>query len=321
MIINAFIHNELVIGFLGNLLSLAVIIILFRKPAHKIFTQITTTSFTYKVSLTSFYLILASLLIGCQHNIDYLYSNAILFLIIILVIVISNVLLLYYEKVISTKNTHLEYFEKYLPIYENLINDIRANQHEFTNRIQALQILFDSGQINAELSEQLKEYTNAYVKPLHAYPLLTLKSPLLVASLYSQYLDAQANGITVSFDVSCKELVSSTSEIELTDLATILLQNAIEASKPGYNIYVSIGVENDKSIIEVRNIVDETINDSDITNFFKSSYTTKSSSDKSKRRGYGLYYLNKTVTQNKGTILATVVPHKDKHWIIFRITV
>lgn len=237
-----------------------------------------------------------------------------------IIVIISNVLLLYYEKVISLKNTDLEYYRKYLPVYENLINDIRASQHEFTNRIQALQILCDSAE-NNDFARQLREYTNTYSKPLHAYPLLTVNSPLFVASLYSLYLKGESEGIAITFDVSTNKLESCVSEIMLSDLACILLQNAIEASKPEDNIYVHIHSENGKTIVEVRNIVERLITDEEISGFFNNSYSTKNTSTEKKKHGLGLYYLNRQININKGELFATCISYNKKYWMIFRFTI
>lgn len=318
--INVLVTDEHLIGLIGNILTLLILWVLM-KHLKPLYLQVIATTFTYKVALTSFYIILVSLLSICQNNMDYLYSNAVLFLAIIGVIIISNVLLLYYEKVISTKNMNIEYYEKYLPVYENLINDIRANQHEFNNRIQALQILCDSQDNDNLLAKQLKEYTASYSKPFHAYTLLSLNNPLFVASLYSMYLDAQAQNITINFDVSCQELHSNVSEITLTDLSSILIHNAIEASRPYDCIYVSISCDAGVTTVEVRNTVDHLFTDNEISNFFSSDYSTKNDSVSNKRHGYGLYYLKKQIIQHKGSLLATCINHNKKNWMIFRLTV
>lgn len=317
---DSFVTNIYISELLGNTFTLIIVALSGLLPLQKIYIKIISTTFTYKVSLSSSYLLLVILLLVCQQNIEYLYSNIILFVAIMIIVIISNVLLLYYEKVISLKNTDLEYYRKYLPVYENLINDIRASQHEFTNRIQALQILCDSAE-NNDFARQLREYTNTYSKPLHAYPLLTVNSPLFVASLYSLYLKGESEGIAITFDVSTNKLESCVSEIMLSDLACILLQNAIEASKPGDNIYVHIHSENGKTIVEVRNLVERLITDEEISGFFNNSYSTKNTSTEKKKHGLGLYYLNRQININKGELFATCISYNKKYWMIFRFTI
>lgn len=314
------INNEQTIGLLGNLFTIVVILLIMLTPIKRLYSIIVSTSFTYKVSLISSYAYLITLLIICQYNMKYLYANSVLFVIVIVILIISNAILLYYEKVLSLKNQDLETYKKYLPIYENLINDIRASQHEFTNRIQALQILCDSPTINEDLINKLREYTSAYSKPLHAYPLLTVDKPLFAASLYSLYLKAQTNNITVAFDVSSTHLNSTISEVMLSDFSCILLQNAIEASKPYDNIYINISSNDGKTTFEIRNQVDRLISDSEISSFFKCKNTSKNN-DYDYSHGYGLYYLSKEMNKNNGEVLATCISFNDKYWIIFRITV
>lgn len=305
---------------LANLCTLLIAVGLLFTPLKKLFARIMSTTFTYKVSLTSSHLVLIALLIIGQDNLNYLYSNVVLFVILVVIVIICNILLLFYEKKLSVNKMRLEYYIKYLPIYENLINDIRANQHEFTNRLQALQILCDTNDLNEEFSKKLHSYMDTFSKPFHAYPLLMLQSPLFVASMYSLYLNGEAEGIAITFDVSCKTLESRISEILLADLASILLQNAIEASKSGDNIYVKIFSENAKTTVEVRNLVPRYINDAEITDFFSNSYSTKNKGA-DKQHGYGLYFLHKQVISNKGEVFATCVTSNDRNWLIFRFTV
>ena len=288
-----FIKEPHILGLIGNLMTLAVIIILMSTSVRKLYNMVISTSFAYKVALISFYIVLISLLIICQQNVHYLYSNILLFIIIIIIIITSNALLLYYEKIISSKNAKLKYYKKYLPVYENLINDIRASQHEFTNRIQSLQLLCDSHNTDDEFSNLIKNYTATYTKPLHAYPLLTL-----------------------TLNTAKNHLV----EI-ITDLSAILVQNAIEASVSGNNIYISINSSDNKTTIEVRNLVDHQISDSEISLFFSNSYSTKNKADDNKTHGFGLYYLNKQVSIYKGSILATCINHNSKYWMIFKLTI
>ena len=100
-----------------------------------------------------------------------------------------------------------------------------------------------------------------------------------------------------------------------------MVQNAIEASVSGNNIYISINSSDNKTTIEVRNLVDHQISDSEISLFFSNSYSTKNKADDNKTHGFGLYYLNKQVSIYKGSILATCINHNSKYWMIFKLTI
>ena len=293
-----------------------------KTPVKQVYTNIISTSFTYKISLISSYLYIATILVICQYDVNYLYSNVVLFVVVIMILIVSNIILLYYEKVISKKNQNIAFYKKYLPIYENLINDIRANQHEFSNRMQSLQILCDSASLDVSIANKLREYTNTYSKPFHAYPLLAVNKPLFAASLYSLYIKGESLGITITFNVASTELECSFSEVVLTDLSSILLQNAIEASKSGDNIYVAINSTDNKTTVEVRNKVDTQITDSEISNFFTYKYSSKNTEHThNNQHGFGLYYLKKEIEKCHGKLLATCVQFDDNYWMIFKITI
>lgn len=315
------IKNTSIIEFLGNLITLIFIFIIMKTPIKRLFINIISTSFAYKISLISSYLYIATILVICQYDIYYLYSNVVLFVVVIMILIVSNLILLYYEKVISIKNQNIAFYKKHLPIYENLVNDIRANQHEFSNRMQALQILCESASLDVPFANKLREYANTYSKPFHAYPLLAVNKPLFAASLYSLYLKGESSGISIVFNVSSNELKCSVSEVILTDLSSILLQNAIEASKLGDNIYVSIGSTNNTTTVEIRNKVDIQITDSEISEFFTYRYSSKNTDhSESNSHGFGLYYLKREIEKCKGELLATCIPFNDNYWMIFRIT-
>ena len=317
-----FINNATIIGFWGNLITLLIILIIMQTPVKLVYSNIISTSFTYRISLISSYLYIATILFICQYDVNYLYSNIALFVVVIMILIVSNVILLYYEKVISIKNQNIAFYQKYLPIYKNFINDIRANQHEFSNRMQSLQILCDSANLNVSLANKLREYTNTYTKPFHAYPLLAVDKPLFAASLYSLYLKGEALGINISFNVSSTHLNCSVSEVILSDLSSILLQNAIEASKAGDNIYVAINSSNNATTIEIRNKVDKQITDSEISNFFTYKYSSKNTKHSfDNQHGFGLYYLKKEIEKCNGKLLASCILFNDNYWMIFRITI
>ena len=320
-LLSQIINKTSIIELLGNVITLIFIFIIMKTPAKRLFINIISTSFAYKISLISSYLYIAAILVICQYNVHYLYSNVVLFVVVIMILIVSNIILLYYEKVISIKNQNISFYKKHLPIYENLINDIRANQHEFANRIQALQILCDSVSLDAPFANKLREYANTYSKPFHAYPLLAVNKPLFAASLYSLYLKGEASGISIEFNVSSTELKCSISEVLLTDLSSILLQNAIEASKSGDNIYISISSANNKTTVEIRNKVDTYITDSEISEFFTYKYSSKNTShSESNNHGFGLYYLKRKIEKCKGELLATCILFNNNYWMIFRIT-
>lgn len=310
------------IGIIGNLTSLLLaILIIYFTPVQKIYQNIILAHFVYKILLLYSYVILFVLLLFFKYNIIALYDNVYIILFILLLLMLSNTCILYYDREIRRRNQELAEYQKNLPIYESLIKEIRTNQHEFSNRLQNLERLSDTCKTYEELSTALHKYTNAYQKPLRAYPLLKINMPLLAAALYNQSIRAEESGIIVHFDVASQILHSRVSESHLTDFSNILLQNAIEACKDGDTIYVHIESNDVQTKIEIRNPADHQITLEELNNFFSYGFSTKSKNSKNTTHGLGLYFLKKELDKYHGNIRANCIKYQGSYWIIFSIEI
>lgn len=239
---------------------------------------------------------------------------------LVLLIIVLNVWLLYYDQKLQAKETLITIYQKELPIYEALISDIRATQHEYSNHVQSLQFLTETCKTYESLSNALMEYTLTDVKTMRAYPLLKINMPILAASLYNLYLQAEKSDITVRFDITSEILTCSVSELNLCDYTTILLQNAIEACNSGDYIYVKLGMEDGKFHFETRNPVSKLIEQEQINKFFEKNYSSK----KFKKadgisHGLGLYYLLNQVNNNKGLLTCACIETEGNYIMLFSI--
>lgn len=142
-IIHLAIQNPEILELTGNLVTIALSLILVFTPVYKIYNIITSTRFSYKIALIYSYFIVISVIIIAKMNIQFLYRHIYVYIIFIMFLILCNLLLLYYERVILAKEHELQSYLKNQPIYEELIKDIRSSQHEFSNRIQTLQLLCD----------------------------------------------------------------------------------------------------------------------------------------------------------------------------------
>lgn len=311
-------------GVIGNLitLSIAIILLSFTKIKH-IFNLIIQARFMYKSLLLYSYIILMLILLYFKYDLSKLYDNTFIIIFVILLLMLSNTCILYYDNEITRKNLELISYNKNLPIYESLINDIRNSQHEFSNRLQNLEQLPSTCSTYDELVNALQRYSNIYSKPLRAYPLLKINMPLLAAALYNQALRAEQEGIIVSFDVATSTINSKASETELTDYANILLQNAIEACKPEDNIYVQITSDDERTSIKIRNPIDEKLSISKLNKLFEYGFSTKHTSQKMDglSHGLGLYFLKKQLEKHNGYISVNCIERDDKNWICFIVEI
>ena len=213
-----------------------------------------------------------------------------------------------------------------MPIYDSLIQEIRAGQHEYANHLQSLANLSVMYKDYDSLSRALQSYSLEFSNPMANYPLLQINMPLLAASLYSMASHAQENGITLQFDIVNSVLQSHAPEHELTDYITILTQNAIEACKAGDTVYALLDSKDGAVRYEIRNPVPAMISPEEIGNFFKRGYSTKQSHvdadgsvQSDNKRGLGLYYLQTNITKAGGSVGADCVDYARTYYMIFTL--
>lgn len=238
----------------------------------------------------------------------------------IILLILINIAILYYDQLVKTQQKELNSYKKNLPIYETLITDIRSHQHEYVNRMQALHNLALFYTDFESLQAALLSYTDTMPQTLKAYPLLQINMPLLSASLYQLYCSCIKKGIHMQFNIANTHLTSTVSEPNLSDYICILTQNAIEACHENDDIYIYLSSEKEHVQFEIRNPIDHYVTTSEIQQFYKKGYSTKSPTI-SLERGYGLSYLLQQVQKQKGILFSDCCKYDETYWIIFRLNI
>lgn len=180
-----------------------------------------------------------------------------------------NSCLLFYEQRLNFEKQKVLSYEENLPLYQSLIDEIRSNQHEFSNRIQNLEALPSVCKDYESLSKALLSNTASYHKPLCTYPLLLLDMPLLAATLYNLHTMADSKGIIFHFDICSQHIESKAPEYELSDFISILIHNTLEACMEGDHVYIQLNSSNHNLHFEIRNPVLVDFNTHEVSLFFK----------------------------------------------------
>ena len=312
------------VPILGNLCSIFFAILLFRySTCRKLYEFLCVAKLPYKLFWLNTFLLFILMLLFFKINANDFYINLIYWLAITIFLFITNICILYYDRQLFEKQQKLISYEKNLPIYQALIDEIRGAQHEFSNRIQHFQKLPYVCKDYKSLSQALLENSAYYRKPLQNYKLLQINMPLLAATLYSFACKAAQQNIILTFNIQTLDLISSVPEYQLTDYVSILTQNAIESSKKGDRIYLSISSNQNRFQLEIRNPSEKHISATDIKHFFEKGYSSKGQIPKSDHtpHGYGLYFLHHKITHLGGTIGAECMEFQKKYWIIFRLEI
>lgn len=310
-------YNEL----FGNLCTFVFLLIVLYFPWYKIYFRMCHSAIPFRIIMLNTYFIFFALLFIAKVDTRILYQTPLLLLCLLTLLLAANFCILFYEQRISQQEQILQSFEQNQQIYASLINDIRANQHEYSNRLQHLENLPVMCKDYDTLCKALSSYTQSYKKPIHAYPLLRINMPLLAASLYNLYCQSSSMQITIQFDVITEKLQSSIPEYELADYFCILTQNAIEACTAGDIIYIHISSVDGKTKFIIRNPTTYFYTTEEVNCFFEKSYSTKNVGKHDVQHGYGLYHLVTNIRKKNGTISADCIPYDNINWIIFELII
>ena len=331
---------ELLFMLIANITLTVLTPVLFLIPAlRNMYNKIRYATLPFRLILINSYMALLFLLLSFKLNLLSLYKDeisAVIYCCTTLFLIAINIWILYYDQRTRLQQQEIDSYQKNMPIYDSLIQEIRAGQHEYANHLQSLANLSVMYKDYDSLSRALQSYSQEFSNPMANYPLLQINMPLLAASLYSMASHAQEKGIALQFDIVNAVLESHAPEHELTDYITILTQNAIEACKAGDTIYALLDSKEGSVQYEIRNPVPAMISPEEIGNFFKRGYSTKqtqagsdaaskrASSDATSKqaddkRGLGLYYLQTNVTKSGGSVGADCVCYEGSCHMTFRL--
>ena len=248
---------ELLFMMISNITLSVLTPVLFLVPAlRSMYDKIRYAALPFRLILINSYMVLLFLLLSFKLNLLTLYKDeisAVIYCCTALFLVAINLWLLYYDQRTRLQKQAINSYQKNMPVYDSLIQEIRANQHEYANRLQSLANLPVIYKDYDSLSKALQSYAQEFSGPIADYPLLQINMPLLAASLYSLADHAKEKGITLQFDIATTTLESHIPEHALTDHITILTKNAIEACKEGDTICILLDSKNGSVHFEIRN--------------------------------------------------------------------
>ena len=244
------------ISFLGNFLTFVSAVAFFQLPfAKHLFDYVKQASYLLRILTLNTYLVILFCLAFFKIYPQQIYEILSLVITLLTLLAAINIWILYYDQRTRLQQQEIDSYQKNMPIYDSLIHEIRANQHEYANHLQSLANLSVMYKDYDSLSRALQSYSQEFSNPMANYPLLQINMPLLAASLYSMASHAQEKGIALQFDIVNAVLESHAPEHALTDYITILTQNAIEACKAGDTVYALLDSKDGSVRYEIRNPV------------------------------------------------------------------
>ena len=215
------------------------------------------------------------------------------------------------------KQKEKEAYLNYLPLIDEMIDQIRARQHKFDNELQAIRLLPTTYHDYDSLCKAMSEYSGFIIFEYQDSLLLKLNLKCLSAFLFQKLHLAKQQRKTIHLTVRNPLLSSTVPEYELINMIGILVDNMIESISE--NNEAELILDSCDNSISVTTLNPGPLLTPDLRkSFFEKGYSTKSSTGK---RGYGLYLLQESIAEYGGKIYLENIIRKDIVYVKFEIKV
>jgi len=246
-------------------------------------------------------------------NIDGFINNIIMISVFAISIIVINFVVLHNGLKNKVQEEELRIYQRYSPIIEELIDELRSKQHEFDNHLQALNMAI-ALENTQKYNYDIVEYTKGMNRNDNLADLIKLHNKLIAALLYSKKKQALESNTEFEIHLKTYAINSPIKEFELVEILGILIDNALETN-----------VENNKVVLEILQLED--INQIKVMNkypylpkermeeFFKPGKTTKD-----KARGYGLHRLRAICKKYEAQIIVDNVMIDQDNYVVFKVS-
>lgn len=215
------------------------------------------------------------------------------------------------------KQSQLEMVRMYNSSFLDLLNDIRRQQHDMKNHINAIYSQHYTCKTYDELVKIQRKYCDYIIAVNKFGGLLSIDIPLIGGFLYSKFQSIENNGVTVDCDVKIHSGLEGIPAYEIIAALGIIIDNGFEAVQ-GLDdslkrMKCCIFESNAEVRFTIKNI-SEYINQEDIIDLFKPGYSSKG-----QNRGMGLSNVKEKALKYGFEILVKNEEIDDNNWICFTL--
>lgn len=188
--------------------------------------------------------------------------------------------------------------EQYLPLVEELIEQVRARQHDFNNQMMAVAAAVSTAHDLQEAQEAVTPLLQHVRLDGADKELLKCDSKVIGGLLFGKMKQAELKQVRMEVTIAGAFLRRSLSEADWVELIAILLDNAIEAASPGDVLYARATEEEDGLRFSVLN-PHAVLSNMEFIQMFRRGWSTKREAG----HGYGLYNVRQIVERHGGKII------------------
>lgn len=127
--------------------------------------------------------------------------------------------------------------EQYLPLVEELIEQVRARQHDYNNQMMAVAAAVSTANNLQEAQEAVSSLLQHIRLEGADRELLKCDSKVISGLLFGKVKQAELKRVRVEVTIAGAFLRRALSEADWVEVIAILLDNAIEAAAHGYGLY------------------------------------------------------------------------------------
>jgi sensor histidine kinase regulating citrate/malate metabolism len=235
-------------------------------------------------------------------------------MVIVLMVFLINILLFTNGLRNEKDREQLRLYERYLPVIEELMNNIRSKQHDYDNHIQSINSILNTKANEKDDFSEIKKYVEDVRFDKRIANLGKMNNSILAGLIYTKIKYFEKKGIDFKMEVRDYLFETSFKDYEVVEMTGILLDNAIEATPKGDSVILRIYNEDSLKVIEVLN-QHEYIGANLIDNMFRQGYTNKNENG----HGYGLDNLAQIMKRNKGKYLVSNKTIDDSNFLSIKL--
>ena len=206
--------------------------------------------------------------------------------------------------------------EQYLPLVEELIEQVRSRQHEFNNKMMAVSAAMATAKDLEEARTSVASLLeNARLCGIDR-ELLKCDSKVICGMLFGKAKQSELNHIRVEVSITGAFLRRTLPEDDWAEVVGILMDNAIEASSPGNVLYVKAVEESGGLLFTVSN-PHRALSNVEFVQMFRRGWSTKAAG----AHGYGLYNIRGTAERYGGKIIARNEVFEETQYITIGVLI
>lgn len=213
-------------------------------------------------------------------------------------LVLGDGIALFMEQSRAQSRRKTALLEQYLPLVEELIEQVRARQHDFNNQMMAVSAAISAANDLQEAQESVSSLLQNVRLDGADRELLKCDSKVISGMLFGKIKQAELKQVRIETTIAGAFLHRALSEADWVEVIAILLDNAIEAASSGDTLYVKAMDESGGFRFAVSN-PHSPLSNTEFMQMFRRGWSTKQESG----HGYGLHNVSQIVERHSGKII------------------